>query len=181
MKLKGLLLLLVPALLLQSCMEDDITGTVKDCKAIDAKMAGYKLKKIEMPYTKDEGGSVSIFTNDGKLVLTTDTAYTSSGTSSARYYFDAGDLICVIQNEYAYNQPNYMTRERADSAHPEYFDPSKTVLKTNSFYFYNGHMVKWINEKNETVNPENKRFDLQQAILQKDAEKIKKMAREDRQ
>ncbi len=180
MKLRKVALSGIFVLALASCREDDITGTVKQCKEIDAKMTAYKLKKIVLPESKDEGGSVSIFTQEQKLVLTTDTAYTSAGTSSARYYFDNGDLICVVQNEYVYNQPIYMTREHADSNQHEFFDPTKTVLKTNRFYFYNGRMVKWINENNIDVSSENKRYDLQQAILQKDAEKIKKMAREDR-
>lgn len=147
-------------------------------KETDAGMARYTPKTVELPMQKDEGGSVTMYTDNGKLVLTTDTAYTLLGASSARYYFEDGDLAAVIQNEYVYNKPTYITRERAmEDGENEWFDERKTVKKTNSFYFYNNRMVKWINEKGVEVSDNNRKYELQQAILIKDAEKIKKMIR----
>ena len=175
---KSILVVLSGVFLLSSCSEDDITGTLKQMKTTDANTGKYKAKTIDMPAQKDEGGSVTFYTDAGELVLTTDTAYTQSGTSSARYYFDDGDLVSVIQNEYTYNQPVYMTRERAmQDGEKEWHDDTKTTKKTNSYYFYNGRMVKWIDDKGDAISDNNKKYDLQQAILLKDAEKIKKMAR----
>lgn len=176
--LKLSLLLLSAMLFLSSCSEDDITDTQKKMKETDAGIAGYKSKVIELPMQKDEGGSVTMYTRDGKLVLTTDTAYTQSGTSSARYYFDDEDLAAVVQNEYVYNQPIYYTREMAiEDGSKEWHDDRKTVKKTNSYYFYNNRMVKWVNENGVEISDNNKKYELQQAILIKDAEKIKKMNR----
>lgn len=176
MKRLAALLLILSAL--SSCSEDDISGTVKDCANIDAHINDYTPRTIEMPMQKDEGGSVTIYSKNGKLILATDTAFSDINSASARYYFDDGNMIYVVQNEYDYNQPKFKTRENGtQTGDTSWYDPRKTVLKSNRFYFYHSRMVKWINDQGKEVPTEDRHYDLQRAILIKDAEKIKKMLR----
>lgn len=164
--------------LLTSCSEDDITGTVKKSHDIDAHIADYKQKTISIPEQRTEGGSVTIYTQNSKLILVTDTSYSLTGAGSARYYFDDGDLIAVTQNDYVYNQPVSKTKEQAAiTGDSTWYDATRTKLKTNRYYFYHNRMVKWIANNSTDVDNNDKRYDLQQAILLKDVEKIRKMAR----
>ncbi len=161
---------------LNSCREDDINDTIKECKNINEHLTSYQQKTIDLPAQSTEGGSVTFYSKDEKLAMVRAVYYGESARSDARYYFKDDNLISVIQEEYTYNRPIYVTEERAKAdGDSTWYDDSKTVRTTNRYYFYDGDMVKWIDKDNKEIPESNKKYRLQAAILFKDAEKIKKM------
>ena len=175
MKLSAFLLLLVIAF--SSCSEDDISGTQKKCKEILENLPTTQHKTLGMSAHSAESSGVNFYYRDNKIVLATVATYDESNRSNTQYFFDDNDLICVVQDDYVYNRPTYMTEERAlKDGDSVWYDDSKTKMTTTRYYFYDGRMVKWINKDNKVIPETNKKYDFQAAILLRDAEKIKKMA-----
>ncbi len=172
-----LLFALCLAFSLQSCSEDDITGTQKTCKDIVEHLSSYEHKTLDITGKSAETNGLSFYFKNNKLVLATIATYEESGRTNAQYFFDNEELICVIQDEYVYNRPTYMTEERAlKDGDSVWYDDTKTKMTTTRYYFFEGRMVKWINKDNKVIPETNKKYDFQAAILLRDAEKIKKMS-----
>lgn len=164
-------------LIFTSCSENDITGTQKTCKEILSNLSTYQHKTLDLAGQNSESNGVSFYIKDNKVMLATIATYSETGRTNAQYFFDNNDLICVVQQDYIYNRPTYMTEERATKdGDSVWYDDTKTTMSTTRYYFYDGRMVKWINKDNKVIPETNKKYDFQTALLLNDAEKIKKMS-----
>lgn len=175
-QMRTLVLAFLLTMSLHSCREDDITGTQQKCKEINEHLPEYKRKNIESSIQSENVTSLTIYLKDDKIALAVAASYTETDRSTSKYYFDNNKLMCVVQEEYTYNKPTYVTEEKAlKNGDTVWYDDTKTKHTTSRYYFYDGRMVKWVDKDNKVIPESNKRYDLQTAILLKDADKIKRM------
>ena len=159
-----------------SCSEDDISGTEKKCKAIEGHLSSYKQHSIDYSGTVDQGGSVTGYFDSDKLVMASVVTIGETERETEEYFFDDNALICVKKERFIYNQPSYMTEERAlKNGDTTWYDDKKTVMKVSYFYFYDDRMVKWINEDKKVISDEDRKYMFQTNVLLNGAEKLKKM------
>ena len=67
------------------------------------------------------------------------------------FYFKGGSLICAYYAKHTYNAPYYLDAKRAREEGCVAYDPKKTVVKEERFYFSNEKMVEWIGINNKPV------------------------------
>lgn len=165
--------------LLASCSEDDITPIQKQCKNIDAQLASYRLKTIDLSGKTEETGTITGYFKNKDLIKATVESANELGRKFDEYYFDGEYLSCVKQIAFIYNKPSYYTREvAAKNGDSVCFDDRKTVEKTNQFFFYEKRMIKWINQDNKTIEDNDRKYQFQKALLQSDADKLQKMLKD---
>lgn len=175
----ALIALLLITSLLHSCREDDITDTVKWCNEVDSNPSKFKTLSFDLNTLTNKEGSILGYMDNGVLVKSTVSVYNELGSDIEYYYYKSGDLVCVRKEKYIYNKPRFYTPEYAakvgDTA---FYEDSKTVVKKNAYYFYDGRMVKWINEEKKDVPETDRLYSNTQKILIQDAERLVKMFRQ---
>jgi hypothetical protein len=84
--------------------------------------------------------------------------YFESGKVFDEYYFENSMLIFTYQEEHHYNVPFHVTPETAKELGAESFDPKKTRIVGNRYYFQNRKMIRWLDEEKKEVNPTSEEF-----------------------
>jgi hypothetical protein len=174
--MKRLITVLILALFLGSCSENDTTGTQKQVKNINEHLSTFKHKTLDLTGRTELNGSITGYFNDDELAMANVTTYSDLGRKVESYYFDGKDLIAVQKEEFTYNKPQYFTREMAvENGDSVWYDDAKTVLKATWHYFYDGRMVRWLEPGGKVVPENDRRYQFQSGTLLNDAEKLKKM------
>jgi hypothetical protein len=100
-----------------------------------------------------EGGQMIAFFDKDDLKLMEVRLYGETGKRKIEYYFDNGQLFFVLNTDYRYNRPFYWDEEKAkENNDTEYFDPNKTVINENRYYFENKRIIRWIKPNGEETN-----------------------------
>lgn len=152
-------------------------GTVSADSAISNIRNEYKvirnelatLKKASKPLSgfSAEGGSVHSYRNaNNKIRLIKVELYGESGKSFEEFYYKNDNLIFSYQEDHKYNVPFTVTKELAKEIGIEPFDPKKTKIKENRYYFSGGILIRWIDETKKEVSPKTKEFrDAQENVI----------------
>jgi antitoxin component YwqK of YwqJK toxin-antitoxin module len=106
-----------------------------------------------------EGGEVTVY-RDAKtdIRLIKVKLYFESGKVIGEYYYQNGSLIFAFYEAHHYNVPFYVTSETAKEIGSEAFDPKKTKISEDRYYFNNGKMIRWLDENNKEVNANSEEF-----------------------
>jgi hypothetical protein len=81
-----------------------------------------------------------------------------SGRVVEEYYYAGGALIFSLYQHHRYNLPYHVTPESAKQSGVEPFDPTKTVISEDRYYFDKDKMIRWLNESRRDVKPGTKEF-----------------------
>lgn len=108
--------------------------------------------KIDIWGESAEGGIATAFYNRSNLKLIQVVWFGETGKKMIEYYFDNDKLIFAFEQAFKYNRPIYWTKkdsiEMLDD--DEVFDPQKTEITENRYYFNNENLYRWLdNEKKE--------------------------------
>ena len=159
-----------------SCSEDDITGTQKKCQEINQHLSSYKQKTLDYSGTVEQGGGVTGYFDGDKLMMAAVVTLGETEREVEEYFFDDNELMCVKKERFIYNKPTYMTEERAlKDGDSTWYDDKKTIMKVSYCYFYDGRMVKWINEEKKDIPDTDRKYTYQTAVMLNGADKLKKM------
>ena len=155
------------------------------CSQDKDKSAGIKAKYLQINHDlktfskqtrEDEGestdgGTITAYYKGKQLKVITAEYLGETGKRSKEYFFDEGCLIFVLDKEFDYNRPYYWDKKMAkENDDTEWYDYKKTKIKINRFYFSDGRMLEWVNDKNivtsiETAGlPKNKSDMLHEAL-----------------
>jgi len=125
---------------------DDIKQAYRDINSRQASMATVQ-KEIEG--ISSEGAVAKYFFEpDGSLVLIRLNVYGETGKEEEEYYFQNGKLFFVYSVDYRYNEPFTSGG----------YDPAKTQIRKNRYYFLRGSMVKWLNNTGRKISEKSARF-----------------------
>lgn len=118
-------------------------------------------KKIDVFDESTEGGELkAYFGLEGEVRKIEMTYYGETGKLCEEYYFFDGSLIFAFMQRHEYNRPIYWNKDYAEkNADSEYFDPEKTQIDEDRFYFKGDNMIRWINSDHDIVKKENQEFD----------------------
>ena len=109
---------------------------------------------------KDTAENIIAYQKDGKTDMIMSEVGGAAGRLRYEYYYDKNDqLVFVLQQFYKYNRPMYYDEATAIANNDdEYFDPEKTKILENRFYYSNQKLIQWINPQNEIVSLRNVDF-----------------------
>ena len=122
----------------------------------------YKVTSYDV-YQSTEGGEVSLYFNHAQLKKIKEVHFGETGKVIFEYYFDDQGLVFIFEQIHDYNAP--ITQFEADEDIPA-FDPNKSRIEENRYYFCQGKMIEWLDENKRPVTPNSKRYiDKQNELL----------------
>lgn len=152
-----LTLLLYQLVVAQTASDADIRYIREQFKKIN-EQAGTTAPKT-FTIDEGEGGEVSIYTADSRMVKVTATFYGETGKLIEDYYFDDQGLIFVFVQEFSYNRPIYYDKEVAKkNEDDEWFDESKTEVEENRYYFKNEQLIRWLDPDKKEISSDHPQY-----------------------
>jgi hypothetical protein len=151
----------------------------KEYQSILSALPRLKAESFELTGYSTEGGEAKAFRDrNGDIRLIKVELFFESGKVLEEFYYEKGALIFAFYQSHRYNAPFYVTPETAKEIGGVSFDPKKTTVTEDRYYFDKGSMIRWLNEDKVAVKPENKDFkDAEKEILETSNEMLSKFKR----
>ena len=100
-----------------------------------------------------EGGHGIAYYDSNKLKLIEVTWFGETGKRTVEYYFDKGQLIFAFDQDFDYNRPFYWDDKKAkEMGDNEVFDPKKTTIKEDRYYFEHEKLFLWLDNNKKEVD-----------------------------
>ncbi len=111
---------------------------------------------IEIDDESTEGGEAIAYYNKGNLKLIIATGFGETEKRKIECYFDGDKLFFAFNKNYKYNRPIYYDEKEAKENNDTAFNPQKTNIQQDRYYFNNRKLICWINNKKivNTKSPE---------------------------
>ncbi len=118
---------------------------------IKENLKSYEKKTVEFFGESAEGGEATAFFESGELKLIIAVWCGETGKKQTEYYFHDGELVFSSDQIFNYNRPIYWNKKTAkENGDIEVYDPEKTTVKENRYYFDNEKLFLWVdNNQNE--------------------------------
>ncbi len=102
-----------------------------------------------------EGGHAKVYRDSTRHVrLVQMTLYGETGKLEAEYYYQQDTLFFAYEKDFRYNVPFDITPKLAKELGTEAFDPAKTKMFENRYYFSRGRLVQWLNGRGRAADLE---------------------------
>lgn len=113
----------------------------------------YDTRMIEIWDESTEGEQADGYYDNGELKLIEVLWLGETGKRIIEYYFHDGQLIFAFDQVFNYNRPIYWDEETAkENGDNEVFDPKKTTIKEDRYYFNNEKLFLWLDiDKQELI------------------------------
>lgn len=100
-----------------------------------------------------EGGQITGYYENKEIKLIEIIWYGESGKNQLDYYFDKGKLIFALDQKFSYNRPIYWDEKAAiENDDDEFYDPDKTIVTAESYYFKNEKLTLWLDNNQRKVD-----------------------------
>lgn len=152
----------VSFLVISSAWAEDpaISQIRKEYQSIRKMLQVLKVELAEPSKPSTEGGEVKAYRdNKGSIRLIRMELYFESGKEIEEYYYQTGVLIFALYEDHRYNVPINVTPQVAKEIGSQSFEPKKTIVTVNRYYFKNGRMIRLINDDKKEVNKEYKEIE----------------------
>ena len=157
--MKKILIILIATFLVGTTAhanEDQIIDIEKQCKYIKQNQSQLYKKSILSNEFSTEGAELIFYTNNNKHILLIVAEFLGeTGRSKHEYYFNNDLLIFLLIEDERYNS-RINTISMSESELEEYgvekFDQSKSKFYKNLYYFHKKILIKWIDDKNNTID-----------------------------
>lgn len=119
------------------------------------------LKKTEFESDLQSTEGVQAFKyqdRQGQIKLIQIQAFGEMGKSIDEYYYQNQQVVFVLATTHQYNMPIYIDAKQAKELGMEGFDPKKTKVLENRYYFNQGQLIRWIDENKQAVKTSDARF-----------------------
>ncbi len=105
-------------------------------------------KELSASVVTSEGGDATAYMDEkGDIRLLKTLRYFETLKVYENYYYKDGALMFALVTLHRYNVPPYITPEVAKGAGIEPFDPKKTRIVEERYYFDQGKMIRWTRDK----------------------------------
>jgi hypothetical protein len=163
-------LLAVLFLLFAGSLSADDSGILeirKEYKNIRDALPSLNKVELELSGYSAEGGRATAYRDSKKGIrLIRVELYGESGKVFEEFYYRNGSLIFALYESHRYNVPFYVTPEVAKDAGGVAFDPKRTKITEDRYYFENGKMLRWIDENKKDISTTSNEFkESEKAIL----------------
>ena len=127
----------------------------KKVQETDIYLRNYQTTEKTIPDSKTTEGARAIYYLDGKdLKKIEATYYSEMGQYKYAYYYDKNSQLSfvLLRNE-QYNAPFYYNRQRAEEEGitTGYFDPEKSIITEEKYYFYDDKLIEWLDGSKKEV------------------------------
>lgn len=132
-----------------------IAAIRKEYQLIQQSFPTYQSATIELDGYALEGADAKAYRdNAGHIRLIKAELFHETGKEFKNFYYRDGILIFALYVTHRYNQPTGITPAIAKQQGIEAFDPKKTLITEDRYYFANGKMIRWVgdNKKEEATN-----------------------------
>ena len=117
---------------------------------IRANFKSYDTTVVEIWDESTEGGQATAYYDKGDLKLIEVVWLGETGKKQIEYYFQDGELIFAFDQSFEYNRPIYWDKKTAkENGDDEIFDPKKTTIKEDRYYFKNENLFLWLDNNKE--------------------------------
>ena len=157
LKLMGAAVILFSA---SSAVADPAISQIRaEYQAIRKALPTYSEESVDLADESTEGGEAKIYRDKQKDIrLIRTNQYGEMGKTIMEFYYQNGSLIFAYRESHQYNAPFYMTPEKAKEVGSEPFDPKKTKIVENRYYFLNGKMIRWLDEAKKQIDTRTTEF-----------------------
>ncbi|OYY40385.1 MAG: hypothetical protein B7Y56_15960 [Gallionellales bacterium 35-53-114] len=140
----------------------------KEYQAIQKTLPLLKKNEFDLSEYATEGGhGLAYRDREGNIRLIKASLFLESGKYFNEFYFKDGKLIFAFYLSHHYNQHPGVTPEFAKKDGMEAFDPNKTEITEDRFYFDNSKLIRWLDKNKHDVNPNTKEFkDYEEWVMQ---------------
>jgi len=123
-----------------------------------------------------DGGKVTAYFQGKVIQLITGVYMGESGKQRIEYYFKDGKLIFAVNVDFTYNRP-YSYDEKAAKKNQDtaWFDPRKTVMVIDRYYFDKDKLIQWISSGKNDHTFDVKKHEAKEKQLLSDATRLKKL------
>ena len=148
--LRSLFVVSVTTLLLDAHELRSIDAIKAEYRTIHDHLPGYIRQQKDLDGVSSEGAVAEIYRDgNGTVKRVTVKSYGERGKEEAEYYFHNDRLFFLYEVTTRYNAPIYAEG---------HFDPKRSRVFRDRYYFIGGKMVRWIDRDHRTVSPESKAF-----------------------
>jgi hypothetical protein len=123
------------------------------CSHIRNNLDTYVTTKTVFSDESTEGAQGIAFYDCNELKLIEVIWFGEIGKKITEYYFDNGKLIFAFNKAFNYNRPIYWDEKIAkENEDNEVFNPKKTSVKEDRFYFRDERLFHWTNNEKKEVD-----------------------------
>jgi hypothetical protein len=139
------------------CLAQSTDSIINDIrvkyKSVRDNLKNYSTKSIDLSGESTEGGQAKGYYKGKQLKLIEITSFGETGKSKLEYYFDNGQLFFALELQYKYNRPIYWDKKHMqENNDTEAYDPKKTIVTKDRYYFHQMKLIRWLNNENKEVN-----------------------------
>lgn len=139
--------------------EPRISDIRAEYKAIKSALSTLKEEKVSLFGYSTEGGAFKVYRDaKGNLRLMRVELYGEMGKVIEEYYLKNGGLIFMYCELHQYNVPFYLNSARAKEIGSDPFDPQKTTVAEDRYYFHDSKMIRWIDRNRKEVSADSADF-----------------------
>ena len=161
-------LALAPALAV--CLADTAHSQVadinRDVAIVQARLPQFRRDSVQLWGFSSEGGvAIAYRDSAGAVRLIRVQLFGESGKTAQDFYFQRGALILCSKRDHIYNMPFNFSDTVARQEGLPAFDPKKTRVVRESFYFRDRQLVRWRDQKGVLLAPAPAYRDTAQQVL----------------
>lgn len=132
------------------CLMQDPVSEINDyCKYVNSNKEAFTTVNGKVNANTSQEAEVLTFLQNGKPVKVRIEFAGEFGKLVSEYYVRDGQLLYAVDQQHTYNVPSSMDSLKAASlGRKEWFDPNKSVILRDQFFFWNGKLIKWIDAEN---------------------------------
>ena len=139
--------------------ETDIAQIKAEYHSIRAALLNLKAEKITLDGYSPEGAEAKAYRDgNGNIRFIRAELFFESGKVIGEYYYKDEKLFFTFYTTHHYNVPSYLTPQRAKEIGIDAFDPKKTTVTEERYYFKNGKLIRWLGETKKEVDPTSQEY-----------------------
>lgn len=140
--------------------DDSVIASIRnEYRLIQQGLPAFKAETVELEDYALEGADARAYRDKtGSIRHIKAGFFHESGKEYKNFYYRNGMLIFALYITHRYNQHTGITPEIAKQEGMEAFDPKKTLITEDRYYFSNNRMVRWIDENKKEVKSSTKEF-----------------------
>ena len=121
---------------------------------IQTQLPEFHIKQIPIFDESTEGGEARAFFDDQQDIKCIEVIwFGESGRKIVTYYFEKAQLFFAYEQHISYNRPIYWDESLAQEVgDQEIFDPKKSKITENLYYFQHGQLIHWLKDTDQTMN-----------------------------
>ena len=158
--MKQCIAMLLLSLFCVSASNASVAAIKKECSAIKKALPGFTNDMQSFSGYSTQGGKAIAFFDTNRAIRFIHTEAPGETSKDVRdFYYKEGALIYACYEIHTYNAPFYMTVALAKEEGREPFDPKKTIVKKEHFYFSGDKMIEWIGSNKKPMAKGTKDFE----------------------